>query len=124
MGEFRHFTRAELAGAAGVDPWQIDQSLIFFDTGDDTWNAVVHGLDPSQEKALGWQVNEQFLRSQMESQVGRIDYLLDRAKYSSLEDMALDRPDSFSAMEVEYLTDSAAAFGYERVGDSWVYVRK
>lgn len=27
MGEFKHFTRAELAGEAGVDPWQIDQSL-------------------------------------------------------------------------------------------------
>lgn len=27
MGEFKHFTRAELAGEAGVDPWQLDRSL-------------------------------------------------------------------------------------------------
>lgn len=27
MGEFKHFTRSELAGAAGVDPWQIDNTL-------------------------------------------------------------------------------------------------
>ncbi|MCV7357301.1 putative alpha/beta hydrolase [Mycolicibacterium fluoranthenivorans] len=27
MGEFRHFTRAELAGEAGIDPWQIEQGL-------------------------------------------------------------------------------------------------
>ncbi|MCX2712622.1 hypothetical protein [Mycolicibacterium sp. J2] len=27
MGEFRHFTRAELAGEAGVDPWQIGRGL-------------------------------------------------------------------------------------------------
>lgn len=27
MGEFKHFTRDELAGAAGIDPWLIDKSL-------------------------------------------------------------------------------------------------
>lgn len=95
----------------------------FFDTGDATWDAVERGLPEAQAKALGWQVNEQFLRSQMENHVGRIDYILDRGKYSSLEDMAIERPGSFSAMEVEFLNKYAASYGYQRVGDSWVYVK-
>ncbi len=57
----------------------------------------------------------------MESGVGRIDYLLDHSEYSSLEDMAQARLGSFSSMEVDFLNESAAAYGYRRVGDSWVY---
>src|SRR5258708_20995806 len=45
-----------------------------------------------------------FLRAQMENHVGRIDYMLNSDKYSSLEDMMLDRSGSYSAMEVEYLS--------------------
>lgn len=58
----------------------------------------------------------------MEDHVGRIDYVLDHEKYSSLEEIALARGGSFSAMEVNVLNKNAAAFGYERVSDSWVYV--
>jgi len=38
------------------------------------------------------------------------------------EDMMLGRAGSYSAMEVDFLSKNAAAYGYERVGDSWVYV--
>ncbi|RAV16988.1 hypothetical protein DQP55_02950 [Mycolicibacterium sp. GF69] len=96
---------------------------IYFDTGPDTWDAMGHGLSKPDSNALGWQVNERFLRTQMEDQVGRIDYILDREKYSSLEDMAIDRAGSFSAMEVEFLNKHAASYGYQRVGDSWVYMQ-
>lgn len=58
----------------------------------------------------------------MENHVGRIEYILDQEKYSSLEDMMWDRSGSFSAMEVEFLSKNAATYGYERVGDAWVYV--
>ncbi|HMD17663.1 MAG TPA: hypothetical protein VKH18_13450 [Terriglobales bacterium] len=58
----------------------------------------------------------------MEDHVGRIEYILDRDKYSSLEEMALERAGSLSAMELDFLTKNAAAYGYERVGDAWVYV--
>ncbi|MGA8329873.1 MAG: hypothetical protein WB777_11335, partial [Mycobacterium sp.] len=95
---------------------------IFFDTGDPTWKALAEGLDTPQEQALVWPVNEHFLRTQMENQVGRIDYLLDAEKYSSLEEMMIGRSGTYSAMEVEFLSNNAAAYGYERVGNSWVYV--
>jgi uncharacterized protein YukE len=95
---------------------------IIFDTGDPTWKALAEGLDTPQEQALVWPVNEQFLRTQMENHVGRIDYLLDTEKYSSLEDMMMGRAGTYSAMEVDFLSNNAAAYGYERVGNSWVYV--
>ncbi|ORW44523.1 WXG100 family type VII secretion target [Mycobacterium paraense] len=95
---------------------------IYFDTGKPVWDAMTFGLPKPVVDDLAWPVNEQFLRGQMESHVGRIDYLLDHDEYSSLEDMAEDRATSFSAMEVNFLNQNAAAYGYERVGDSWVYV--
>jgi uncharacterized protein YukE len=95
---------------------------IYFDTGDPTWEALAYGLPKSVEQELVWPVNEQFLRTQMENQVGRIDYVLDHGEYESLEDMAEDRATSYSASEVNFLNEAASAYGYERVGDSWVYV--
>jgi hypothetical protein len=58
----------------------------------------------------------------MENQVGRIDYMLDSERFSSLENMLFEDSGSYSAMEVEFLSENAAAYGYERVGNSWVYV--
>jgi hypothetical protein len=95
---------------------------IYFDTGDPTWKMLAGGLDKLDEQAVVWPVNEQFLRTQMENQIGRIDYMLDRSEYESLEDMAVDRAGTYSSYEVNYLNEVAAAYGYERVGDSWLYV--
>jgi hypothetical protein len=92
----------------------------YFDTGDEAWDAVTRGLTDDDAKSLGWQVNEQFLRAQLENGVARIDYILDRDLYASLEDMAVSRPGSFSAMEVEFLSENAGRYGYERVDDSWI----
>jgi uncharacterized protein YukE len=98
------------------------QGGIFFDTGNPAWQALAHGLDKTTEQAVVWPVNEQFLRTQMENQVGRIDYMLDSERFSSLENMLFEDSGSYSAMEVEFLSENAAAYGYERVGNSWVYV--
>jgi hypothetical protein len=95
---------------------------IYFDTGDPAWKALAEGLDKPTEQALVWPVNEHFLRTRMENQVGQILYVLDHAEYDSLEDMAEDRALSYSAYEVNYLNEVASAYGYERVGDSWVYI--
>jgi len=91
---------------------------IYFDTGDATWDAMTSGLSNSEQHSLAWQVNEQFLRTQMEHGVPRIEYEL--GQYSSLEEVLLKRQGSFSAKEIEYLTENAAAYGYRRVGNSWV----
>lgn len=93
---------------------------IYFDTGDPVWDAIRGELSDTESKPLVWQVNEQFLRNQMESQVGRIEYVLDHNEYPSLQDMILNNPRSFSAMEVAFLEKNAAAYGYHRVGDAWV----
>jgi hypothetical protein len=97
------------------------QGGIYFDTGHPTWDAMTYGLTKPEANGLAWQVNENFLRGQMESHVGRIEYILDHDDYSSLEDMAEDRATSFSAMEINFLNQNAAAYGYERVEDSWIY---
>jgi len=75
-------------------------------------------IDAPNELGL---INERFLRTQLENHVGRIDYMLD-AKYTSLEHMAFDRFGSFSSMEVQFLKKYAPDYGYERAGNSWVYV--
>lgn len=93
---------------------------IYFDTGDATWNALEQGLEATQSKALGWQVNEQFLRTQMENHVPRIEYVLPDG-FDSVDQVARVRRETFSALEINYLNDNAALFGYERVGNSWVY---
>ncbi|OBK15452.1 hypothetical protein A5636_05685 [Mycobacterium asiaticum] len=93
---------------------------IFYDTGAPAWNNIEHGLNRSDANYLGWQVNEQFLRTQMEDGVARIDYLVDYNHYSSVEDVVLLRPNSFSAREIEFLRSHAPRYGYEQVGDSWV----
>jgi uncharacterized protein YukE len=95
---------------------------IYFDTGDPTWKMLAGGLDKLEEQAVVWPVNEQFLRTQMENQIGRIDYMLNHNEYDSLEDMAVDRAGTYSSFEVNYLNEVAATYGYERVGDSWLYV--
>jgi uncharacterized protein YukE len=95
---------------------------IFFDTGDPAWQALAQGLDKTTEQAVVWPVNENFLRTQMENHVGRIDYMLNSERFSSLENMLFEDSGSYSAKEVEFLSENAAAYGYERVGNSWVYV--
>ena len=48
----------------------------------------------------------------------RIEYML--GDYSSLEEILIKRQGSFSAMEIEFLSENAPAYGYTRFGNSWV----
>lgn len=92
---------------------------IYYDTGQETWDNLTVGLSEDQVSDLGWQVNEQFLRTQMENGVSRIEYILD-TQYASLEEVVLKRHGSFSAMEIEFLTEVAPHYGYRRFGNSWM----
>ena len=92
---------------------------IYFDTGGPTWEALTGGLRDADATALAWQANENFLRTRMEQGVPRIEYVLGD-EYSSVEEVYLKRQGSFSAMEIEFLTENAAKYGYHRVGNTWV----
>jgi uncharacterized protein YukE len=95
---------------------------IYYDTSTPVWDAIGQGLSKPEANDLGWLVNEQFLQTQMENGVGRIDYVVESSGYSSLEDVVRSDPQSFSAREIRYLTENAPGYGYERVGNSWVRV--
>jgi len=97
------------------------QGGIYFDTGNRTWDALTSDLTPPASENLAWQVNEQFLRSQMEAGVPRIDYELP-GRFPSVEDVLLAEPSSFSAKEIAFLQNSSGAYGYRQVGNSWVRV--
>jgi uncharacterized protein YukE len=93
---------------------------IFFDTGTPTWKAMADGLEEPAEHAVAWPVNEQFLRAQMENHVPRIEYVLPDG-FDSVDQVALQRRETYSAMEINFLNQHAAEFGYRRVGNEWVY---
>lgn len=63
---------------------------------------------------------EQFLRTQMENHVPRIEYVLPDG-FDSVDQVALQRRETYSAMEINFLNQHAAEFGYRRVGNEWVY---
>lgn len=92
---------------------------IYYDTGDPTWGAFTQGLSDTQERGLAWQVNEQFLRGQMEDGVPRIEYVLPQG-FDSVEQLAAVQRRSFSALEINFLKENAAAYGYVQDGNVWV----
>jgi uncharacterized protein YukE len=93
---------------------------IYYDTGTETWKAITDGLTDTQTQDLGWQVNEAFLREQMENRVPRIEYVLPDG-FNSVDEVARMRRETFSALEINWLDRNAANFGYRRVGNAWVY---
>jgi hypothetical protein len=93
---------------------------IYYDTGTDAWRALTHGLNEIQEQDLAWEANEEFLRKQMENHVSRIEYILPDG-FDSVDDVARIRRESFSALEINFLDQNGAKFGYRRIGNAWVY---
>lgn len=93
---------------------------IYFDTGDRTWDALTNGFGETQQRGLAWQVNEQFLRVQMEQGVPRIEYVIPEG-YTSVEQLAVEDRLSYSAAEINFLKENAAHYGYQQYGNVWVY---
>ena len=95
---------------------------IYYDTSSEVWDNIGHGLSGQAANDLGWEVNESFLRTQMERGVERIDYVTEGTRFNSIADVLRLDADSFSAKEIRYLVENAGDYGYERVGDSWIRV--
>ncbi|WP_067968912.1 putative alpha/beta hydrolase [Mycolicibacter icosiumassiliensis] len=96
------------------------QGGIYFDTGDRTWNALTNGFSETQQRDLAWQVNEQFLRAQMEEGVPRIEYLMPEG-FESVEKLARVDRLSFSAAEINFMKENASRYGYQQYGNAWLY---
>lgn len=67
--------------------------------------------------ALAWATNEQFLRNQLKSGIGRIDFVGE-----SITDVLDNAVGSFRWKEVNRLPNNAARYGFELVGNSWVKI--
>jgi uncharacterized protein YukE len=93
---------------------------IYYDTGPQAWDALTHGLSESHAQDLAWEANEAFLRKQMENHVSRIEYVLPNG-FDSVDEVARIRRETFSALEINFLDQNAAQFGYRRIGNAWVY---
>lgn len=93
---------------------------VYYDTGSDVWDSIGNGLDEVQVKSLGWQINEQFLRTQLASGIASIEYVLPDG-FDNVEQVARVRRESFSAAEINFLKENAASYGYRQFGNSWVY---
>lgn len=122
VGEFPD--RVVLGRFDGQDSGYIGEARrnggIYFDTGGRAWDALTSGLAEVPAKHLAWQPNAAFLRQQMEERVPRFEYLLPDG-FRSVDELASVRRETFSAFEINYMDQNAAAFGYERVGNSWIY---
>jgi hypothetical protein len=56
----------------------------------------------------------------MENHISRIEYVLPDG-FNSVDEVARIRRETFSALEINWLDQNAANFGYKRVGNAWVY---
>lgn len=96
---------------------------IYLDTGPHVWGTLGRGLSDERANELCWQVDESCLRNQMERGPARIDYVLDRGQFSSVEEILALDPHSFSAKEITFLKQNAQSYGYRQLGSSWLRVR-
>jgi len=62
------------------------------------------------------EINQEFLRRQMRSGVDRIELVGE-----SIDDVLLNRPDSFAALELRLLQREAPGLGYHLEGEIWVF---
>lgn len=83
-----------------------------------TFERLSVDLPSDQARQLTWSINQQFLIEQLQKGVPRIDLFGE-----TIEQVLLNRPDSFTALELKFLAENADRFGYVRAGNSWMKVR-
>lgn len=94
----------------------LEKEGVFFDTSNDLWDLIEKsGVDT-------WLVNEQFLRTQLNAGIARID-VVDVLGEGSIFEMIRNRPQSFLAKELTFMIENAVGNGYSLVGNSWIKVR-
>lgn len=92
---------------------------VWYETEPSFFSKLTDGLSEAEGRAKVWSVNEQFLQSQLESAVDRIDL-----HGETIKEVLINRPNSLTAMEIKYLENNASKYGYMRDGNSWVRVTK
>jgi hypothetical protein len=75
------------------------------------------GLSDVESKALAWQVNEAFLKQQLQKGVSKFEFIGEPI-INTLANPATTN--SFRAYEIRYLAQEAPKWGYKQVGNSWV----
>jgi len=90
----------------------------WYETDSSFFPKLTEGLDETVGRTKAWNVNEQFLQSQLEKGVGRLDL-----HGETITEVLVNRPNSFTAMEIKYLVKNAEAYGYTRIDNSWVKVK-
>lgn len=88
---------------------------IWYETTPGVYDEFTRGLSRAEARAAAWRVNEQFLESQLRQGVDRIELTGE-----SIQQVLTQRADSFTAMEIRYLSENAAKYGYVREGNAWV----
>jgi len=88
---------------------------IWFQTPNGVYEGLTQGLSAEQGRAVVWNVNQQFLQSNLENGVSEFNLWNETP-----EDVLINRPNSYTASEVNYLQQNAGRFGYTRQGSSWM----
>ena len=91
---------------------------VWYETEPDFFSNLTQGLSDTDARKKDWSVNEQFLQSQLESGMGRIDL-----HGESVAEVLMNRPNSFTAMEIKFLENNEKNYGYVREGNSWIKVK-
>jgi hypothetical protein len=119
--------RVVLGRYAGTEAGYIGEARrhggIYYDLGPEALTALTDGLSDEQANQLCWQVEEAFLRNQLERRPYRFDYFYDRGQFSSTDEVVALDPHSFSAKEINFLKRNAESYGYQQSGRSWLQVR-
>jgi hypothetical protein len=87
----------------------LDRGGVYFDTSDEVWKLLNEsGIDP-------WDVNEAFLRRQLERGVDRIEFVGETI--AEIEKYAVG---TFRWKEIQFLRVFAEQYGYRLTGNAWV----